>query len=83
MKWISYSKSSNFTILGSMVLILFMEPEVISDPICTLPGSVTSYMWERSGDITQHPEQLTDSILSQSREFLGYSFLNFSYSSIP
>lgn len=31
----------------------------------------------------QHPEQLTDSILSQSREFLGYLFLNFSLSPIP
>ena len=83
MKWISYNKSSDFTILGSMVLILFMELEVISDPICTLPQSITSYMWERAGGITQHPEQLADSIPSQSRKFLGYSFLNFSYISIP
>lgn len=33
---------SDFTILGPMFLILFMEPEVISDPICVLPKTIIS-----------------------------------------
>lgn len=65
-----------------MILILFMEPEVIFDPIYC-PGLLLHIREKRAGDITQHPEQLTDSILSQSRKFLGYLFLNFSYISIP
>lgn len=72
-----------------MFLILFMELEMISDPICTLPKSIISDTGGGAGGFTQYPEadvrnreQLIDSLLQQSREFLGQWFLNFSHITI-
>lgn len=65
-----FPMSSDFTILAPMFLILFVELEMISDPICTLPKTIISDTWGRAGSITWHPEQFITSLTLQSQESL-------------